>query len=303
MSPDRTHRRSSDAPGRAPRGVPGTMKSPVRPAIMFETVKEAAMTRQAKTPATLALAATAALAALMGSSCAQPENATAFIEGMLPISPDASCLVDAGGGVFVSGALLDIGRGANDANALVLAPRVVINMPNTFQARDQTEARKESPNYPNYGYADNNTINFQAVEVFFSSDADRPDAPALTGVGLPTDDATARRIGVGGTVYNTQAQLNQASAIITTAISTEDAATLQTTPYVSDAIATSGRARILVNLRLTGFTSGNSAVRTPPFVFPVDLCQGCLVVDEADCTNGRIDTGCVRGVDYPTICQ
>lgn len=260
------------------------------------------MTRHAKNPATLACAAAAALAGLLGGACAPPENASAFIEGILPISPASQCLVNPNGGVFVSGALLDIGRGANDANSLILAPRVVLNLPNTFQARDMTEADKKSPNFPNYGNTDSNTVFFQAAESFLTTDADRPGEAALAGVGLPTDDSSARRVGLGGTLYNEQAQLNTGAAIIATAITSEDAATLQTVPFVADAIATSGQARVLVNLRLVGQTSGGASVRTPPFVFPVDVCQGCLVVDEADCANGRIDTGCVRGVDYPTEC-
>lgn len=278
----------------------GAMKSPTGPAIMSPSAKEAVMSRSATPKATLALAA--AIAGLLGPACAGPENATAFIEGILPIPPD-TCTVSASSQVFSSRSLLDIGTGAGEANSLVLAPRVVINLPNTFQARDQSESRQSSPNYPNYGYADNNTINFTSAEVFLSTDQDRPDGAELAGTGLPTDTDSARRIGVGGTVYNTQSQLNSASVIITTAITSEDAETLQGVSFVTDALATSGIARVLVNLRLTGFTTGNAEVRTPPFVYPVDLCQGCLVVDEASCANGRVDTGCVRGVDYPTICQ
>lgn len=282
-----------------------TVKFPIRPAIIMEsamqkTAKEAGMNRHAKSLATC-LALT--LVALVGALGCQVDNATAFIEGIMRIAP-IECEVDPNDAVFVSGALLDIGRGANDANALVVAPRVVINLPNTFQAQDLTLDRTRSANYPSYGYADNNTINFTAAEVYLSTDADRDDAPMLGGTTLPIDENTARHIGVGGTVYNTQSQLNTASAIIATAISTEDAVNLQAAGYVSEQIGVSGRARILLNLRLTGTTSGAADVRTPPFVFPVELCQGCLVQDAAECVSGEtlVDTGCVRGVDYPTMC-
>lgn len=280
------------------------VNSPTQPAIMLEgamlkTAKEAGMNRHAKSPAT-GFALT--LVALSGTLGCQVDNATAFIEGIMPILMADGCVVDAGNPVFTSGALLDIGRGGGDTNALVVAARVVINLPNTFMSSDKSKSDLTSPNYPNYGYADNNTITFSAAEVYLSTDADRDGEPVLAQHGVqPIDENTARTIGVGGTLYNTQSQLNTASAIITTAITKEDAGALQA--YV--AASGSGRANALVNLRLTGTTSGAAEVRTPPFVFPVELCQGCLVQDAAECVAGQalLDTGCVRGVDYPTVCQ
>lgn len=261
------------------------------------SAKETTMLRHKMLAALAALGLVGAAAA----GCAPPENPGAFIEGILPISPAKSCEVTPNDN-FIATSRLDIGIGANNANALVLAAKVVTNLPNTFNSSDQTEARTRSPNYPDYGNANTNILNFQAAEVFFTSDADRPDGAVLEGFNLATDPDSPRRTGVGGTVYNTQTQLNTGAAIIATAITTDDAVTLQTIPYVTDNIAASGQARILVNIRLAGVTSGGASVRTPAFTFPVDLCAGCLVVDEADCTNGREDEGCVRGVDYPTVC-
>lgn len=251
----------------------------------------------------LGAAAAIVLSGALGISCTANSSA-AYIEGMLPISPGDDCLVDGNGSVFVSGALFDIGRGSDDSHALVVAARVVTNLPNTFQAQDDTKSDINSPNYPNYGHADNNTINFTAAEVFLSTDADRPGTPSLSAP-LPIDEGTPRRIGVGGTVYNTQAQLNSGAAIISTAITTEDAASLQADPYVANQIGVSGTAKILLHIRLAGTTTGAADIRTPAFVFPVELCQGCLVQDVADCvgTEQLVDTGCVRGVDYPTVCQ
>lgn len=284
------------------------VNSPIRPATMPETgtregAMEAGMTRRTMRLPFLGAAAAVVLSSAMGISCTANGSA-AFIEGMLPISPDDECLVDGNGDVFVSGALFDIGRSPDDAHALVVAARVVTNLPNTFQAQDRAKSETSSPNYPNYGHADNNTINFTAVEVFLSTDSDRAGAPSLSAP-LPLDEANPRRIGVGGTLYNTQAQLNSGAAIISTAITTEDAANLQADPYVSSQIGVAGTAKVLLHVRLVGTTTGAAEIRTPPFVFPVELCQGCLVQDAADCVGAQalVDTGCVRGVDYPTVCQ
>lgn len=263
------------------------------------------MSRTACLPALLA-----ATLAITAGCPAPPENSTAFIEGVLALDPTDGCVVDGTASVFTSSALLDIGIDATSANSLVLAPKAVLNLPNTFSTQRSTSELAEQPNYPTYGYADNNAITFTAAEVFYSTDADRPGDPELDSP-LPINDASARRIGVGGSVFNEQQQLLSATAVITTAITAQDAAQLQVQPFVQNLLAAANatnnpadnRARILVNLRLTGFTSGNAPVRTPPFVFPVDLCAGCLV-DVGACDPGEtlIDSGCTRGVDFPSAC-
>ncbi|MBI1949101.1 MAG: hypothetical protein HYS27_25660 [Deltaproteobacteria bacterium] len=246
----------------------------------------------------LAAAMTGALAILavpLGGCFA--DNGSVFIEGILPINRDDDCVVDPEGGLFVSGALLDVGAGADAANALVVAARVVTNLPNTFQATDDSQSETRSPNYPNYGNSDSNVINFTETEVFYTTDQDRDGQAALTGL-LPGEGEPPLQVGIGGTVYNTQSQLNTGAAIIATVISKEYAGRLQGATF-PDGTALD---RILVNIRFAGTTTGEGAVKTPPFVFPVQICQGCLVVDAATCANGTQDTGCVRGVDYPTVC-
>lgn len=273
------------------------MQSRPQGAMLMYSAKESTMQRHKM------LAGLAVLGVLgaAGAGCVPPENPGAFIEGILPISPAKSCEVSPNDNLIAT-SRLDIGVGANNANALVLAARVVTNLPNTFNSSDQAESRTRSPNYPDYGNANTNIINFQAAEAYFTTDADRSDGAKLEGFDLATDPDSPRRTGIGGTLYNSQTQLNTAAAIIATAITTDDAVILQGIPYVTDNIAASGQARILLNLRLSGVTSGGAEMRTPAFTFPVDLCAGCLVVDENDCTNGREDEGCVRGVDYPTVC-
>ncbi|MCC7070476.1 MAG: hypothetical protein IT383_04080 [Deltaproteobacteria bacterium] len=251
------------------------------------------MIRSTTTRAALALAVLCG-APLAGCSV---QNGSVFIQGILPIDKTASCVVDAADEVFVSGALLDVGVGDDAANALVVAARVVTNLPNTFQAQDDQRSEQSSPNYPNYGNSDSNVINFTEARVLFTTDDDRDEGPQLRGVVKTTGEAPSAT-GVGGTVYNTQAQLNSAAAIIATVITESDSAKLQ--GWVG---SQGGQARVLTHIQLAGTTTGGGSVLTPPFVFPVDLCTGCLVEDLTTCTNGFTDDGCVRGVNERSYCN
>lgn len=250
------------------------------------------MTRCATIPASLALAA------LLGSHLAgcTTQNGSVFIEGILPIDTATQCVVDAADKTFVSGALLDVGTGNDNPNSLVVAARVVTNLPNSFQAQDDTKADTQSPNYPTYGNSDTNVINFTETRVLFTTDADRDGTKVLKGIVKTSGDAP-NAVGLGGTVYNTQAQLNSAAAIIATVITETDAKALQS--WLS---TQGGEGRVLANIQIAGTTTGGGAVLTPPFVFPVDLCAGCLVDDLTQCTNGVTDEGCVRGVNERSYC-
>lgn len=251
------------------------------------------MIRQTKSLTAFALAVGSVLCGAPLVGCGV-DNGSVFIEGVLPIAKAENCVVDPNGGVFRSESLLDLGD-AITANALVLAMRVVTNLPNTFSATDESQSETRAPNYPNYGNSDSNVITFTDAEVFYTTDQDRPGEPALTAAGLqlPGRDDPPLQVGVGGTVYNTQSQLNTGAAIIATVLTQEYAGQLQGATNIN---------RILVNIRLAGHTTGAGGVKTPPFVYPVQLCRGCLVVAEETCPNGTEDTGCVRGVDDPTVC-
>ena len=252
------------------------------------------MIRHTTAAARLAAASAFVLLAAQLTGCLA-DNGSVFIEGILPIPRADDCVVDPNGGVFQSGSLLDLGDQVTP-NALVVAMRVVTNLPNTFAAQDDSQSQTRSPNFPDYGNSDSNVINFTDSEVYFTTDADRDGAPALTGV-VQTTGYPPTLIGVGGTVYNTQSQLNTGAAIIATVITQENSLALQGWLGTQG-----GRGRVLANLRLRGTTTGSGAVRTPPFIFPVELCMGCLVVDVTACQNGTEDLGCIRGVDYPTVC-
>jgi hypothetical protein len=240
---------------------------------MFQQIKEPAMVRLS--------ALLTPLVVVLGLGCAPPEQGSVFIEGVLPVGPDCSAKATAGAvpKAFVASTTLDIGtEGGNDGNSLTVAVQATTNLPATFSGQDIADDRQKSPNYPDYGGSDNNVITFTNSEVFFSTDADRDGEPALTQEGLPTTDANSRVTGLGGTVFNTQTTLSQATALFVTGATQEDAENLKKDKFVRAALGgdPTKRVRILLNIRVLGKTTGSGDVRSAPFPFPVDLCEGCL---------------------------
>lgn len=239
--------------------------------------KESAMSRRTK------FLLGALPAALVLQSCAPPEQGSVFIEGAVPLDPP-QCTVTAAGNVFRPNSILDIGVVPEAANSLIVPVKVRTNLPATFNTQDVTQDQQRSPNYPNYGAADNNIITFTESEVFLTTDSDR-DGPALTGNGLPLSDGNPRVSSVGGTVFNQQTQLSAPNVIFVQAITTADAALLQEDPFIADQLAgdPTKSIRVTTNIRVKGITTGGSEVRSPPFPFQVELCQGCLTTRILDC--------------------
>lgn len=250
-------------------------------------------------------------AALASTACVEPEEGTAFIEGALAFADD--CTVQAAGTVFVATATLDIGFDAATANNLVLPLKVRTNLPSTFTSLQVGQDPVRSPNYQSYGNVDTNVITFNTSEVIFSTDADRGDVLALVNDGTPVNDESRRITGVSGVAFNEQTQLLTESVVFTTAITKEDAALLQGEQFIAEALnaanpngSAANRVRLIANIRIVGTTTGSAKVTTPPFPFPVELCQGCLIPEE--CPEGQIavpvanETVCVRGQDVPFVC-
>jgi len=245
-----------------------------------------------------------------GAGCnPPPEQGQSFIEGVLTlVAPQ--CVADVGND-FQATALLDIGNNAGNASDLVLPLKVRTNLPSTFTTQTLGEDHTRSPNYsPVYGNTDENIITFQDSEVFFSTDEDRSDELQLGQVeGTPVNANSVRITGVAGTVFNQQTQLLGEGSVIATGVTRADAVLLQTEPFIAGAIQAGGTARIIVNIRLVGQTTGNTRVETPLFPFPVTLCAGCLVnapncgVDAAGNPIQPIpnDQVCIFGNNEPTF--
>ena len=251
------------------------------------------------------------------AGCNPPvEQGEAFIQGVIGVTaPD--CVANPQSNTFKGGALLDIGIDAGTANNLILPLEVLTNLPSTFSSQTLSEDKTKSPNFPNYGTTDPNVITFTSSEVFVTTDEDRGNQLQLGQVdGTPVNDASKRITSTSGVVFNEQTQLLSAAAMFATAITKGDAALLQNEPFVSGAIGAGGLAHIIVNLRVVGKTTGSASVVTPPFPFPVDLCEGCLTavpdcgIDVGDPANPNDDKpiapiadprGCFVGNDFPTL--
>jgi hypothetical protein len=242
--------------------------------------KETTMTRHTRLVLSLLPAA-----ALLAAGCEPPEQGSIFIQGARVAKPPECTVQAAAQGPFRSLSLLDIGTTPETANDLVLPVQVVTNLPATFSTSDVSQDRTRSPNYTNYGAADNNVITFTSAEAFLTTDADRDGEPALSEEGLPTSDSNARVTSVGGTVFNTQTSLNSMQILFINAITAEDAALLQQDKFVSEALGGDPTKTVQVNvtIRVEGVTTGNAAVRSPPFPYQVQLCQGCLSTFVTDC--------------------
>jgi hypothetical protein len=250
---------------------------------------------------TLPLMALAAFA----SACVEEQGAM-FISGALPISPDTQCIArpNAGAaGFYLASGVLDLGQDGTVAGDYTLALEVTTNLPAAFTTQDVTRSRQEQPNYPNYGNADTNVINFQYAEVYFTDESGDP-VPQL-----PTSDPSGiRETAVGGSLYNEQTGLNAKAAIfvpLLTGIEAQRLANIALTqPLVGNPDA---RATIVGHVRVVGRTTGGGTVRTPAFVFPLEICRNCLLAAGADangnCPAGTVLTPLKQGDDYCQVGQ
>jgi len=248
-----------------------------KPAIL---VKNQEITMQHHTLSRLALAGVAA-AAVFGGGCLAENEGGVIIQTVTGTKGAPECAADQT--KPIAQALFDIGTNASNANDLILPLLVATNLPSTFTTQNLGEDHTRSPNYSQYGNTDENLVTFTESEVFFSTDEDRADQLQLGQVeGTPVNENSVRITTVAGTVFNQQTQLLTSTSVFATGITRADATLLQTEPFVANAIQAGGTARIIVNLRLVGETTGNTKVETPPFPFPVALCAGCLI-NPPDC--------------------
>lgn len=239
-----------------------------------------------------------AIVALPLVACAPDQQASAIIEGVLGLD-SGTCTANAGSKTFLSSSTLDIGT----PRSLTVALKVRTNLPSTFSTQNVTEDRTRSPNYPVYGGVDNNILTFESSEVFYTTDSDAENAPALSDP-LPLSDDRPEVSGVSGVGFNEQTQLLTPSVVFASVISQENAEALADDPFVSEILGSGepngSRARIFLNIRIVGNTTGGAEIRTPAFPFPVDLCRECLTAPP-DC--GEDATGAaIEPVPNPKVC-
>lgn len=260
-----------------------------------------------------ALATILAAGGLLTAGCVDNE-AVVFIEGAQPLlSPD--CRVDAADNDFSSNGTFDLLGGSGYTAVL----KVRTNLPSTFSGQDVAQGRTQSPNYPNYGGADNNVVIFNGAEIEYSFVTDQLTSEKLVATAtregftgelecraavegdlLRTCTLGKRTVALSGSVFNTQTSLNGASAIATQAFPPDlgielarlykqtatDAGTAATN--LALLTAPTDRQRVIASVALLGQTTGNGDLRslkTFAFPYPVDLCLGCLIPDQSFCAD------------------
>ena len=228
------------------------------------------------------------------SACAE-EQGSVFVRGVVPLSAASECVVKAGGEVFSSNGVLDIGP--NAPRNYLAAVEVVTNLPATFSTQDVSQAKTQSPNYPNYGNGDSNVIIFDSADINYEF-LDRDGNPA-TQVG--------QRTALGGSLFNTQTSLSSKAILAVEAVSVRDSEYFF--EKFGDLLAVPGATRrVVANIQVRGTTTGRALVEAFPFPFPIDLCVDCLFVNETNCVDGNgnpgtvvptVDGFCRAGQDVP----
>jgi hypothetical protein len=249
---------------------------------------------------------TAALAVAGLSAACMEEDAAMFIEGVLPLVPEA-CEVQSTQTIFSTCGLLDlrVGRGYT-ANL-----KVRTNLPATFNNQDVQQSRSQSPNFPNYGAVDNNVVIFETAEVTFTLQSDADTVLDLAAAAAQVDGGSSLAcsggtctssqpevIPAGGTAFNQQTSLNREALVTTELLSSSTAQTLLAVyekAIVLQAAAVDDRRfldvpgetqRLNVEVVLVGRTTGSQnlrLVRSAPFPFGIDICRGCLEPDAGFC--------------------
>lgn len=117
----------------------------------------------------------------------------------------------------------------------------------------------------------------------------------------PHSDDSARAVGPLGAIVN---EVGAPAFVFASVVPMEDAAALQQEPAIVEALASTGRARVELNVRMVASGEAQTVV-SDVFVMPIDLCRGCLV---PECAPGESivpateDGACMRGVDVPFVC-
>jgi hypothetical protein len=273
---------------------------------------------------------TAILAAGLATTGCMNEEAAMFIEGALPLAPDA-CEVANNNSVFLPSGTLDLGRGGGGYSSFL---KVRTNLPATFNNQDVQQDQTRSPNYPDYGAVDNNVVIFETAEVTLSLESDTDTIAALRAALNQVDGANLEcsatechtkeieRVPAAGTVFNTQTQLNQPAVVAAEVLPGTFAQTLRALYEAAkgtEAQALDKRTfldvpgekqRLNLEIVLVGRTTGSQnlrTVRSAPFPFGIDICIGCLAPDEALCNTFNAVSvpipeaqACIEGQDFST---
>lgn len=138
-------------------------------------------------------------------------------------------------------------------------------------------------------------VTFEAVEVYYSTDADRGDDKQLVNAGTPVGPTTARRTSVSATSAN--------DVVFAQLVTEEDALALASEAFVNDGLVNSdSRVRVVAHARLLGQTAAGVDVTSQELPFPIELCRGCIL---PQCEANEVviaEDACFIGQDVPARC-
>lgn len=164
----------------------------------------------------------------------------------------------------------------------IAALSVRTNLPSTINTQ---QLAQQGGSYPNYGNGDANIVSFQRSYVYtrdgevgdFAFNPLAPTANVDRGAiaGLPTESAP-RISQTTGIVFNEQQNLGNSTLVFVPAITSQEAAVLDT-GAIGAQIDADTRRLVSVSITLEGQTSGAGYVRSNSFSLPITLCRGCLL--------------------------
>jgi hypothetical protein len=197
------------------------------------------------------------------SACA-PEGPSAFVTFNVP--PDSSCTVspDAMGGVFLPNGLYDISPGGNGLGDTCESPYYVNLLVNSYLRSNRDE---------DLGRAEPNILQIHSAEVRLMDVAKRTILFDRVSPALPNPFLV--------TTNNSLAPSQGDSP--STGIASVEAIPL---PYAEQLDSFTG-SQILAEIQIFGTTTGDVDVDFKPFIYPIEICDGCLTT----CLQDVLDVG------------
>lgn len=212
----------------------------------------------------------------LSAGCA-PSNPGLHIDGVLAPPMGGLCTIDASSNVFLGSGVLDTLslRGMFIPDPAAFGPRYVAN----FRVSNHL-INLFSDRYPLR--ADPNVMHLLAADIEI-----RNIDGLLTDFGDRTNFPNPFRVAAGGTILSAASESPGLGITSVEIIPPGYAAQL-------GAMGVDG-ARLIASVRIIGRTTGDAAVQSAEYFFPIDICNSCLFFCAA--TAEDVSTGCAFGQD------
>jgi hypothetical protein len=192
------------------------------------------------------------LLALVGSGCA-PEGPTAFVT--FAIAPDAHCLYASSAETFYPKGSYDISPdGGNGSKACDEPYQVVLKTNSFLRSNSDPDLGRAEPNILRVHSAEVKLMNLQKQPLLFADDEGTLPNPFLVTTGGILEPATSNESASG--------------------VSAVEVIPVAYTPFLYDFV----NDQILAEIQLFGTTTGDVDVDFQPFVYPIEICDGCMTL-------------------------